>query len=54
MTKKGKMQEEELDIAFSYEKNPSADSTLPPSTSPLKGTTGLLLKPEKVRVETCN
>ncbi len=40
------------DIAFSYEPNPTADSTLPPLDVALKQATGLLLKPEKVKVET--
>jgi uncharacterized protein (TIGR03435 family) len=40
------------DIAFSYEPNPDADSTLPPLNVALKQTTGLLLKPQKIPVET--
>ena len=40
------------DIAFSYEPNPDADSTLPPLNVALKQTTGLLLKPQKNPVET--
>jgi len=40
------------DIAFSYEPNPTAYSTLPPLDVALKQATGLLLKPEKVKVET--
>jgi uncharacterized protein (TIGR03435 family) len=40
------------DIAFSYEPNPDADSTLPPLNAALKQATGLLLKPQKIPVET--
>jgi len=40
------------DIAFSYEPNPDADSTLPPLSTALKQATGLLLKPQKIPVET--
>jgi uncharacterized protein (TIGR03435 family) len=41
------------DIAFSYEPKPDAtDSTLPPLDVALKQATGLLLKPQKVPVET--
>jgi uncharacterized protein (TIGR03435 family) len=40
------------DIAFSYEPNPVADSALPPLDVALKQATGLLLKSQKVTVET--
>lgn len=40
------------DIAFSYEPNLDADSTLPPLNTALKQATGLLLKPQKIPVET--
>ena len=40
------------DIAFSYEPNLDADSTLPPLNVALKQATGLLLKPQKIPVET--
>lgn len=40
------------DIAFSYEPNPDADSTLPSLSVALKQSTGLLLKPQKIPVET--
>ena len=40
------------DIGFSYEPKPDADSTLPPLDAALKQATGLLLKPQKVPVET--
>ncbi len=40
------------DIGFSYEPNPEADSTLPTLGVALKQATGLLLKPQKVPVET--
>lgn len=39
------------DIAFSYEPNPDADSTLPSLNVALKQATGLLLKPQKIPVE---
>ena len=40
------------DIGFSYAPNPEADSTLPSLDVALKQATGLLLKPQKVPVET--
>lgn len=40
------------DIGFSYEPNPDADGALPSLNVALKEATGLLLKPEKVPVET--
>ncbi|MGA8937899.1 MAG: TIGR03435 family protein [Acidobacteriaceae bacterium] len=42
------------DIAFSYEPNPDAhpDSNLPPLNVALKQSTGLLLKPQKIPVQT--
>jgi uncharacterized protein (TIGR03435 family) len=40
------------DIAFSYEPNPDADSTLPSLSAALKQATGLFLKPQKIPVET--
>jgi len=40
------------DIGFSYEPNPDADGTLPSLHVALKEATGLLLKPQKVPVET--
>jgi uncharacterized protein (TIGR03435 family) len=40
------------DVAFSYEPRPNADGTLPPLDVALKQATGILLKREKVRVET--
>jgi uncharacterized protein (TIGR03435 family) len=40
------------DIAFTYEPNPDADSTLPTLSDALKKATGLELKPQKVSVET--
>lgn len=40
------------DIGFSYEPKPDADSTLPSLNEALQQATGLLLKPQKVPVET--
>lgn len=40
------------DISFSYEPNPDADGALPSLNVALKQATGLLLKPERVAVET--
>lgn len=40
------------DIGFSYEPRTDADSTLPPLSVALKQATGLLLKPQRVPVET--
>jgi uncharacterized protein (TIGR03435 family) len=40
------------DIDFSYEPNPYADSTLPSLDVALKRATGLLLKPQRIPVET--
>ena len=40
------------DIGFSYEPKPDADSTLPTLDVALKQATGLLLRPQKVPVET--
>lgn len=40
------------DIGFSYEPKPDADSTLPSLKEALQQATGLLLKPQKVPVET--
>jgi uncharacterized protein (TIGR03435 family) len=40
------------DIGFSYEPNPDTDGTLPSLNVALKEATGLLLKPQKVPVET--
>jgi uncharacterized protein (TIGR03435 family) len=40
------------DISFSYAPNPEADNTLPALDVALKQATGLLLKPQKVPVET--
>lgn len=40
------------DISFSYAPNPDADSTLPSLSVALKQATGLLLKPQRVPVET--
>jgi len=40
------------DVSFSYNPKPEAESTLPPLDVALKQATGLLLKPEKVPVET--
>lgn len=40
------------DIGFSYEPNPDADSTLPSLSVALKQATGLMLRPQRVPVET--
>jgi uncharacterized protein (TIGR03435 family) len=40
------------DIDFSYESNLNAESALPPLDVALKQATGLLLKPQKVAIET--
>jgi uncharacterized protein (TIGR03435 family) len=40
------------DIGFSYEPTPEGDGSLPPLEIALKQATGLMLKPEKVTVET--
>ncbi len=40
------------DVAFSYDPNPNGSSTLPPLDLALKQTTGLLLRSEKVAVQT--